>query len=190
MTYPGDTVPALYAPSAAPGADPRAAVTLPPGDTERLPSGLALIRADRARPAPRFSLRDESGAVWTPDTVRGRVVRLEIWATWCSTCRAEFPQLQRLHEEMSGRGVLVLGVCRESERAEFEQAVRKDWVTFPVVDANRDGRFPFPVGAFPTSVVLDREGRVRASWQGWRAPEAVDEVLLRLLEEPADGTRS
>lgn len=173
----------MFAPAAPPGASPRDPVALPPGDAERLASGILLIRADRARPVPAFSLADESGAVHTPDSLRGRVVRLEFWATWCATCRAEFPQLQEMHEAWAGRRVVVLGVCRESERRDFEQAVRKDWVTFPVVDANDARDFPFPVGAFPTSVVLDAQGRVRAFWQGWRPPAAVEEVLTRLVAE-------
>jgi len=182
-SYPGDLVPASLAPAAPADAAPDAPVVLQAADVERLPSGLALIRADRARAAPAFSLADESGVVHTPESLRGRVVRLEMWATWCATCRADFPHLQRQHETWAERGVVVLGVCRESKREDFEQAVRKEWRTFPVVDANDARDFPFPVGAFPTSVVLDAEGRVRAFWQGWRPPEVVEEVLARLVDE-------
>ncbi len=182
-SYPGDLLPACLAPAAPADAPPDAPVVLRAEDLERLPSGLALIRAGSARPAPAFLLADESGVVHTPESLRGRVVRLEMWATWCATCRADFPHLQRQHETWADRGVVVLAVCRESKREDFEQAVRKDWRTFPVIDANDARDFPFPLGAFPTSVVLDAQGRVRAFWQGWRPPEDVDAVLARLVDE-------
>ena len=159
-------------------------------DVERLPRGVAMIRADRARPAPEFLLQDEAGVRHTRESLRGHVVRIEMWATWCATCRAEFPSLAEQHEAWASRGLVVLGVCRNSKRADFERAVRKDWVTFPVVDASGQRHFPFPFGAFPTSVVLDRDGRVRAFWQGWLRPDAVDELVQRLVDEPASSAGS
>ena len=189
VSYPGDLLPALYAPDAPADAKPTDPVLLAEGDGERLEGGVTLIRADRARPAPGFVLQDEAGIRHTRESLHGHVVRLELWATWCATCRAEFPALQRAHETWADRGVVLLGVCRNSKRADFEQAVRKDWVTFAVVDASDQRSFPFPVGAFPTCVILDRDGRVRAFWQGWRRPEAVDALVRRLVDEPPAGPR-
>jgi hypothetical protein len=63
------------------------------------------------------------------------------------------------------------------------QAAAKEWITFARIDAAEDNPFPFPYGAFPTTVVLDRRGRVRAYWQGHRGAEAIEELLRRLLAE-------
>ena len=123
----------------------------------------------------------------TPQTTAGRGVRLQFWATWCATCKAEFPDLQRMHEQWRDEGLLVLAVCRNSKREDFARAIHKDWITFAAADASGDARFPFPIGAFPSTVVLDRAGRVRSFWQGWREPKAVEELVRVLLEEPAPG---
>ncbi len=108
---------------------------------------------------------------------------IDLWAVWCGTCRAEFPEVQRLHERYERNGLTVLAVCRNSTREGFESAVRKDWLDFRVVDANEAEMFPFPYSAFPTSVVLDRAGRVRAYWMGHRSIDAVEELLRSLMAE-------
>jgi thiol-disulfide isomerase/thioredoxin len=160
------------------------AVFLAADDFELRPGGLRLIHADRAAVAPPFSWTDEAGETVSRGSLAGRVVWINLWADWCATCRAEFPGLQRIHDRLADRGLALLAVCRNSTRSGFEAAVRKDWLTFPAIDATRDSDFPFPFGAFPTSVVLDRAGRVRAYWQGHRSLAAVETLLRDLLAEP------
>jgi thiol-disulfide isomerase/thioredoxin len=183
VSYRGDVVPAVLAPGPPRGVHPTAPVPLSPADADVLPGGLRLIRADRAVASPSFALEDRAGVRYTPDSLAGRVVWIDVWATWCATCRAQLPDLQRLHDTLGPDGLVVLAVCRGSKRRDFDAAVDKAWITFPAVDASGARGFPFPVGAFPTSVVLDRRGRVRAFWQGWRRGEAVEELVRRLLEE-------
>ncbi len=187
VSYHGDLLPAALAPHAPPDADAADAVPLSPFDADTLAGGLHLIHADRAVPPPAFELVDDSGVRHTLATLAGRVVRLELWATWCATCKAEFPDLQRMHEEWQDDGLLVLAVCRNSEPEEFARAVHKDWISFAAVDASDDGDFPFPIGAFPSTVMLDRAGRVRSFWQGWREPKHVEALVKRLLDEPKPG---
>jgi thiol-disulfide isomerase/thioredoxin len=190
VSYHGDLVPAVLAPAPPRDARPTDPVPLSGEDSDPLAGGIRLIRADRAVASPAFDFVDEAGVRHTPAELAGRVVWIDVWATWCAACRAEFPDLQRLHEHHAAAGLVVLAVCRNSKRDDFEKAVRKSWIRFATVDAGDAGDFPFPVGAFPTSVVLDREGRVRAFWQGWRPPEAGEELVRRLLAEPAPGSGS
>ncbi|MFN8178190.1 MAG: TlpA disulfide reductase family protein [bacterium] len=181
-------MPAVLAPAPPPEARPTDPVALTAEDSEVLPGGIRLIRADRAVASPAFAFVDEAGVRHTPAELAGRVVWIDVWATWCAACRAEFPDLEKLHELHAADGLVVLAVCRDSKRDDFEKAVRKSWIRFATVDAGDAGGFPFPIGAFPTSVVLDRRGRVRAFWQGWRPPEAGEELVRRLLAEPAAGS--
>jgi thiol-disulfide isomerase/thioredoxin len=181
--YREHSIPAMFSPSPPKRAAPSKPVRLELRDAEVVAGGMRLVLPDRARPTPEFALRDESGFTHTPATLRGRVVWIDLWAEWCATCRAEFPRVQALHEKLSPAGLTILGVCRNSTRPGFEAASRKKWITFAMIDASRDSSFPFPYGAFPTSIVIDRAGRVRAFWQGHRSRDSVEGLLTRLLEE-------
>ena len=140
--------------------------------------------------APRFRLPDERGNAHTPESLAGRVVWIDLWADWCGTCRAEFPGVQSIHERNERLGLTVLAVGRNSKRAGFVAAVEKEWRTFPVVDASGQSDFPFPYAAFPTSVILDRAGRVRAYWTGHRPLDGVEGVLRHLLAERPEASVS
>ncbi|GJM43584.1 MAG: hypothetical protein DHS20C21_04260 [Gemmatimonadota bacterium] len=188
QNYRNHRVPAFASPSAHGSVDSEP-VRLLEADTTLLRGGLRIIRPDVARPTRPFTLTDERGIVHTPESLRGRVVWLDLWAVWCGTCRAEFPFVQEMHERFEGNGFTVLAVCRNSTREGFQAASSKDWIDFPLVDANDDEDFPFPYHAFPTSVLLDREGRIRAYWQGHRSPPAVEDAVRHLLGEAWDETR-
>lgn len=120
------------------------------------------------------------------DLLRGRVVLLDFWATWCGPCRRIMPELDRLHREYHDRGLTVLGLT--DERAE---RVRAHLVRAPVSytiarDVDGTGR-RFGVGAVPTLVVIDRGGRVRDLMIGVDGAALVRlrQTVERLLAEPA-----
>lgn len=182
--YRNDYVPALVAPSSPSHVADDRPTRVSRRESLQLEGGIRLIRSDLARLAPAFSLTDQNGVVHSSASTLGRVVWVDLWAVWCGTCRAEFPFVQRMHERFERNGLTILGVCRNSERDGFLQASVKDWLDFPVVDASRDRNFPFPYRAFPTTVLIDRAGRVRGYWQGHRTPEAMEDALRFLLGEP------
>ncbi|MEZ5064580.1 MAG: TlpA disulfide reductase family protein [bacterium] len=157
-------------------------------NSESLPGGIRLVHADRARLAPSFRFSDARGGVHTNDSLEGRVVWVDLWATWCATCIAELPRVRELQGRQQARGLVVLGVCRDSPHSEFTRIAGKAWVEgIALIDASAYRDFPFPYAAFPTSVLLDRAGRVRAYWRGHRDLAAVEAALERLLEEPGGG---
>ena len=169
-------MPAVLSPASLERSDPRdAAVPLTDDNSILYAGGIRVVRAEHAASAPAFELHDSHGRVYTPEALRDRVVWLDLWADWCATCRAEFPSVQRLHERYDSAGLTILAVCRNSTREGFVSATYKDWISFRVVDASEDAAFPFPYAAFPTSVLLDRSGRVRAYWQGHRSLESGSE---------------
>ncbi len=177
-------MPAVLSPSPPDGSAPDDPISLTYKDSSQLGGGLRVVLPERATAAPAFSLRADDDHLYTNASVRGRVVWIDLWAVWCATCRAEFPDIQRIHERSVDDGLTVLAVCRNSTREGFEAAARKPWLTFPVVDASEVEDFPIPYGAFPTSMVIDRAGRVRAYWQGHRPLDAVETLLKSLLAEP------
>lgn len=116
--------------------------------------------------------------------MRGHVVMVGFWATWCGVCAADMPQWQALYDALRGRGFDLVAVSIDDEEGPIRKRVAEKGFTFPVVwrfDDRMDDNFG-DVAATPTIRVLDREGRVAFSASG-RVPEAklraAVEALLR-----------
>lgn len=141
----------------------------------------------------------ESGPATTPDygfvsldgeelsaeSLRGKVVLVNFWATWCTPCRVEMPALQRMHERHEARGFAVVGLAvdRASTQA-VEAFVRERGVTYPIAHVGSDAEALFGgVRGYPTSFLLDREGRIRHTVIGPVAPLSLEPAVRRLLDE-------
>jgi len=117
--------------------------------------------------APVFALRDDRGAPVSLQEYRGRILVMNLWASWCPPCRAEMPDLQRLYERYSDRGVAIVGV-NEGESPERARAFADSLrIRFPIwIDgAQRYGRTYAALG-LPTTVILDRRGFVVRGFDG------------------------
>ncbi len=129
------------------------------------------------------SYADDQGRVSTLGALRGQVVLVDVWATWCPPCRASLPEIARLQREARGRySVVALSVDREG----FD-AIRPFLVAHPelglaaVVPAGRGGLAPFgEIRGIPTTFVIDREGRVRSRWSGFAPGRAEAELRAAL----------
>jgi cytochrome c biogenesis protein CcmG, thiol:disulfide interchange protein DsbE len=136
---------------------------------------------------PAFTGRTLDGTVSLTD-IRGRVVLLNFWASWCAECRPEMPVLQRLHEELEPRGLAVVGVNAREEAATLRRYATELRLTFPLV-LDRDGRIngQYGVVGIPTTFLIGRDGRAVAfgvgarDWGGTSARALLD----ALLAEPA-----
>ncbi len=125
------------------------------------PSGLA------GTTAPVFSLGDDRGATVSLAQYRGKLVVMNLWASWCPPCRAEMPDLQRLSSAYAARGVQVVGV-NEGEAAQRASAFAASLgIHFPIwLDADqRYGRLYAALG-LPTTVVIGRSGVVLKGFDG------------------------
>ncbi len=112
------------------------------------------------RPAADFSLRDLSGRDYRLASLRGKVVVLDFWASWCGPCRRSMPQIEALHREFARKGLVVLGVNSEDPAA-ASKYLREQGYSFPtLVDQNGAVGSQFNVRGIPTSVVIDRLGKV------------------------------
>lgn len=125
--------------------------------------------------APDFTLEDFDGAPLALSSLRGQVVVLNVWASWCAPCRAEMPALQKIYASEKTRGLVILGVnstIQDSE-ANARNFAREMNVTFPLV-LDRDGAVTsrYRVQALPTTFILDREGVIRSVVIGGPLSEA------------------
>ena len=141
---------------------------------ERPPQGGLL-----GQPAGDFALNDLSRRSYRLGSLRGKVVMLNFWATWCGVCRRGMPQLEALNRDLSRRGLVLLGVNGESEQ-QSRKFVRDNGYTFPtLVDGGNKVARQFQVSAIPTAVVIDREGRIASYLVGLHSEKTLRDALAR-----------
>lgn len=111
--------------------------------------------------APAIELFTPEGTVFTLASLRGRVVLVNFWATWCEPCVTEMPSLQRLRDQFAPR-FEVLGVNYQEGPARIRAFIDKSGISFPIV-RDTDGAVAKAWGAriFPASYVVDRAGNVK-----------------------------
>lgn len=130
--------------------------------------------------APDFTLQAVDGSNVRLSDLWGQIVLLNFWATWCSPCRAEMPDLNSLHQEYGSKhDFTVVGVNLEESQETVQRFAQELDIAFPLLlDANGEvttNQYGFR--SLPASLIIDREGRVRDKWLG-RIPRAA--ILARL----------
>jgi peroxiredoxin len=119
-----------------------------------------LAEEDRRRQNPEFTLRDLKGVQWTFRELRGKVVLVNFWATWCPPCRKEMPDMQALYERFSPRGLVILAISDETpEKVEPFIAERK-YAYSILLDPGRKVSELFGVSGIPKSFLYGRDGKL------------------------------
>lgn len=144
-------------------------------------------------PAPDFTLPTLSGESFRLADLRGKVVLLNFWATWCIPCRTEMPAIEALYQRYKDRGLDVLAVNLDVlSTAGVEAFVKEAGVTFPIIlDPSWATARAYRVVALPTTYLIDRAGNVVVREVGerdWR--DGVSRIAVEgLLNEPAATTQ-
>lgn len=140
--------------------------------------GLAL---DRGARAPAFDLVAADGSHVRLADLRGKVVVVDFWASWCRPCRESFPTLDRWQRNYRGRGLVVVGVSVDRTDGAYRDFLRDNRIGFTVArDVDHSVARAFAPPAMPTTYVLDREGVVRHVESGYRRSN--DAAMERLIE--------
>jgi peroxiredoxin len=144
-------------------------------------------------PAPDFSLRDLAGRTHRLSDFRGKVVFLNLWATWCPPCRMEMPSMERLHQRLRGKDFVLLAVSEDESGATAVQPfVQEMGLTFPIL-LDTEGTVPprYGVTGYPETFLIDRDGRVVHHTIGpedWDS-EAIYQFLVQLLQQTPNSTQ-
>jgi peroxiredoxin len=121
-----------------------------------------LDEENRPRQNPEFTLRDLKGAEWDFKDLRGKVVLVNFWATWCPPCRKEMPDMEALYQRFGPRGLVILGISDE-DAGKVGPFIAEQKYTYPILlDPGRKVNGLFSVSGIPKSFLYDRNGKLIA----------------------------
>lgn len=135
------------------------------------------------QPAPALAGKTIDGQPLSLQDLRGQVVLVNVWATWCKPCTTELPELARLHRELSPQGFSVLGVSIDKRQVlpKVRSEVARYQLGYPVLfDPESRAVHPWNVHGYPTSVLVGRDGTIRWRRDGMIHPN--DPELAKQLE--------
>ncbi len=149
-------------------------------DDPQFTAALARLEADdQKRQSPEFSLQDLSGKTWDFKELRGKVVLVNFWATWCPPCRKEIPDLVKLYDRFQSKGFVVLAISDE-QKSKVEPFMHERGVPFPVLlDPRREVNNMFVVEGIPKSFVYDRDGHLVSQSIDMRTQKQFLEMLAK-----------
>ena len=133
--------------------------------------------------APDVQFTKLDGSAFRLKDLKGRVVLLNFWATWCVPCRNEIPSLGAMQTDLDSRGLSVIGVSYD-DTADLVQEFQKDIPqTYQIVLGGREVGSELPASPLPTTYIIDRQGRIREKMIGERTRSAFEAVIKPLLDE-------
>jgi peroxiredoxin len=162
-----------------------------PGADSRLVDKAREVMADpvRARElfSPDFSITTLDGTNISNATLRGKVVLLDFWGTWCPPCRESVPMLDSIRKKFADRPFQIVGISSDNDEQAWKSFIaqhRMDWSQY--IDLSGQVLDAFDVHEFPTFIVLDREGIIRHRHSGVEAYTAsdLDRIISKALKKP------
>jgi len=137
---------------------------------------------NRVTPVMQATLLD--GRQTSLETLRGKVVLVNFWATWCPYCRHEMPDMERFYQDYRGRGFEILALAQDEDSETVRQFMAKEGYPFPVAMAQAEQAAALGgVSRLPTSFIIDKQGRVRHKVSGQVHYARLEELVKPLLEE-------
>jgi cytochrome c biogenesis protein CcmG/thiol:disulfide interchange protein DsbE len=116
---------------------------------------------------PEIKLADFDGKPFEAASLKGSILVLDFWATWCTPCIAEVPVLNRLQEKYSARGVKVIGVTMASgEAGEVKPFVTRHKMKYMVLMGDDNQAYDFNLMGFPTTLIVTRDGKIYKRYIG------------------------
>lgn len=136
--------------------------------------------------APGFALPDLEGQMHGLDDLRGRVVVLNFWATWCPPCVQEMPSLQKLHEALDAKGLSVVAVSVDERFDDIVKFVETFDLTFTILhDEGMKVSRSYQTFKFPETYIIGRDGRIKSKVVGerdWVAPSVIRDLVALVGE--------
>ena len=141
------------------------------------------MKFDVGKPAPEFTLPDLEGNQIELSSMKGKVLILDFWATWCPPCKEEVPHLVSLQSKYRDQGLQIVGLSLDKEGASKVKPFADEHdVNYTMLIANDETAKSYGgVSMIPTTFLVDRNGVVVKRFIGYTTPEAFEEAILPLL---------
>ena len=121
------------------------------------------------KPAPDLAVKDMQGKPLTLSSLRGKMVLLDFWATWCGPCRADAPSLDKLYRKYGEKDLAIVGISVSEPREIVEKFLKEHPHDYAVVLSSENEMLrTYQISVFPTYIVIDREGNIAVAVQGDR----------------------
>lgn len=144
------------------------------------PPAMAEVSEGDAMPA--FRLPTLDGRLLDSTALQGRVIYVDFWASWCTTCRKSFPVINELHHELKGQGVVFIGVNTDQDPVLAERFLQSTPVDFLILsDKDQQVVSEFRPQGYPTAYIIDKTGTVHMVEAGFAGKEETRSVLMGLL---------
>jgi peroxiredoxin len=134
--------------------------------------------------APDFTLKDLNGTNVSLSSLKGKVVLLNFWASWCPPCKAEMPSMNKLYKEIRAKGFEIVAVSTDNSLSTIKEFLAKSRVDFTVLfDEKKTVSREYKVFSMPTTFLIDRNGFIVEKYYGeydWTDPE-VKKQIKKLL---------
>lgn len=143
------------------------------------------LAVEVGEPPPEINLADLSGKKISLAALKGKVVVVDFWASWCAPCKEEMPVLESLYKRFKDSGLMIVGVSVDNEAANAKKFLTGVKVSFPIVhDAGHVVADKFKPPRMPTSYVIDKTGKVRFVHAGFRKEDGkkLEEEVTKLLK--------
>ena len=152
-------------------------------DARNADKSVPAVDTSQLKSAPSWALADLAGEAMTSDELRGKVVLVDFWATWCGPCRKSIPHLIDLHNEYKDQGLEVVGVSLDQKGPSVViPFVEKYKITYPVVMGTQKVVQDFGgVRGIPTAFIISQDGKIYRKLVGLRPKEAYEKDIKALL---------
>ena len=139
--------------------------------------------SDLDRPAPQLHVVTFDGKPLALDALRGKVVVVNFWATWCPYCRHEMPAMEKFYRDYRAKGVEIVALSQDDDPAKVQEFLKQEAYHFPVAMAGHAGSDFGGVDRLPTSFVIDKRGRIRNKVSGQVHYGRLEDLVVPLLKE-------
>ena len=142
--------------------------------------------AEVGMPAPDFTLVDRKGKTWTLSELKGQVVFINFWATWCPPCREEMPSMQSLYMMMPVEKFKMLAILNKDDPSLADSFASKFRISMPILDDQNNQVGPkYGLTGVPETFIVDKRGILREKFIGpasWDAPGYV-QMLMKYIQQ-------